>query len=605
MKIVSKTGLVAVGALTLVGISSCVDQTYDLSKDNIDLTMQVGGNMLSIPASSTQFISLADVLDLSKDDDSAIKEISESNIDKYSKYGLSLGDYVLTQDGSIEESKIDVPTIAIDNVGGISAQTGALEFYNLPSGAQFTVETGKITNKITLKQDNVDKQVKKVESADISVPLELEIGYETFDNFLCDIIINEGFYASFPKGWSLEITDDATKAYMEIVDGHKLTVKTDMLLRQNVPFVAKLKLYHIEFAEGEGLVSPGTFKLESNVESQGNLTLAGKADILQLGTTAKIVFKTNVQPQKAQITKVVGVISPEINIDGTSFELNDIPDFLSNGENNLDIYNPQIMLDVTNTSPLTVNLSAMLIAKIKGEESGVCPLGQDKPVVVKPGKNTIVVCRQTPVNPAPNTQYVVAPINNLIQRIPDAIYFEEIKANAVEEPLEYTLGTTYAFGVNYDVVVPLAFGENMTVHYDNDTNFDESDTEDLDKFNFGQIELSFDVVSSIPLGLAIDVKALGEDANGEKIEIDDVLPTIEGSVAPGSVAAPSTSHVSILLVSQGKNLGKLRGVRLIFDAKSNAETAGVVVNSAQGLSLDNVLVKILGGVTVDLNDILE
>lgn len=44
-------------ALSLLGITACVDNAYDLSKD-VDMTITVGGENLSIPGSNTDSITL-------------------------------------------------------------------------------------------------------------------------------------------------------------------------------------------------------------------------------------------------------------------------------------------------------------------------------------------------------------------------------------------------------------------------------------------------------------------------------------------------------------------------------------------------------------------
>lgn len=50
-------------ALSLFGMVSCVDNDYDLSKD-IDMSVTVGGNDLTIPASDTKDITLEKIFGL-------------------------------------------------------------------------------------------------------------------------------------------------------------------------------------------------------------------------------------------------------------------------------------------------------------------------------------------------------------------------------------------------------------------------------------------------------------------------------------------------------------------------------------------------------------
>ena len=49
--------------MSLLGITACVDDAYDLSKD-VDMTITVGGENLSIPGSNTDLITLEKIFDL-------------------------------------------------------------------------------------------------------------------------------------------------------------------------------------------------------------------------------------------------------------------------------------------------------------------------------------------------------------------------------------------------------------------------------------------------------------------------------------------------------------------------------------------------------------
>ena len=50
-----------------LGIVSCVDSKYDLDKD-IDMTVNVGGEYLTIPAGGTEQALLSTIIEVEKDD---------------------------------------------------------------------------------------------------------------------------------------------------------------------------------------------------------------------------------------------------------------------------------------------------------------------------------------------------------------------------------------------------------------------------------------------------------------------------------------------------------------------------------------------------------
>ena len=72
--------------MAVISLSSCVDNDYDLTED-IDLNMTLGGNMITLPSSSTDKITLDQIFDI--DDGSSIKAA-----ESVGQYGLkNIGDY--------------------------------------------------------------------------------------------------------------------------------------------------------------------------------------------------------------------------------------------------------------------------------------------------------------------------------------------------------------------------------------------------------------------------------------------------------------------------------------------------------------------------------
>lgn len=136
---------------------------------------------------------------------------------------------------------------------------------------------------------------------------------------------------------------------------------------------------------------------------------------LPVGQKANLTLVTTTKVSAAKILKVRGIVDPKININTTSFDINDIPDFLSDPENNLDIDNPQIHLSITNSSPLSIELSGKLTSYSKGSETATVGVGATfgtKPVIVKGNSTTeFVICRKSVSGSANDIE--VADINSL------------------------------------------------------------------------------------------------------------------------------------------------------------------------------------------------
>jgi len=153
----------------------------------------------------------------------------------------------------------------------------------------------------------------------------------------------------------------------------------------------------------------------------------------------------------------------------------------------------------------------------------------------------------------------------------------------------------YAFNASYDAVIPLAFGENLKFTYETT---DEDWGEDLEKYNFDRVNISLNVSNTAPLNMKPIIDAL--DSDGQVI--NDVTATIDGIAKAGSLTQPTNSTLKAILKSTGPNLKNLDGIRIRFEASSDAACAGQALNEAQALRFTEIRISISGGVTIDLND---
>ena len=583
-------------SLAVITLGSCVDNDYDLSED-IDLNMTLGGNLITLPSSSTGEITLSEVLDLDENE-SSIKTAKYDG-----QYGVAKDDYVLVQDGSSEPANFDVPEVEIDGMAPNTMKSGELTYVNL--GVEIPPVLASTTNTIKIHSNNVPSSLKELLSATTDIDIRFTVAFESTD-FTGTAYINEGFKATFPDTWTLEVDDPETAAFISVQNKHDLVFTKQKGITKDAPMHAVVRLVHVNLEglpAGQGLTN-GEFKLDNTLTAEGmvsvtpgDLPLYQTAN-LKLVTTTEIVSSDPLR--KPRILEVTGRVDPEINVDATSFTISDIPDFLSDEGNNLDVENPQINLIVNNDSPLSLEVSGKLTAYVKDAQSANIEIGSKygkKQILVTPGNSTIVLSRR-PISDPTVTNVVVDNLGDLISTIPDRISFDGIECKALEQPVTFQLGKTYTFDAKYEAVVPLAFGQNMKLHYTHEeTDWDT----DLDDYNFKEVGASLNVVSTLPLEMTPKVKALG--VNGQ--EITTVVASVEGTVAPGTIASPKTSKLKITIKSTGGNLSDLDGIRLIFDAKTPAEMVGVNLNANQILKFEDICLEIRGGITVDLNDMDE
>lgn len=577
--------------IVAIGLIGCVDRDYDLSED-IDLTVQLGGDNLTLPgSSSTDLLYLSQILDLKEG--SSIKPVKEDG-----ECGLSAGDYVLRQQGNSNSSEFDIPLITIGHINGNKSTIVLPEFYNIDGASSISKEVNTVVDgAVHLEDNDITTELVSLESADINVGLTLTVGYLSSD-FSGTAYIEPGYKIAFDPCWTIEVADATTAAYIEKVDNHTIRFKTRQAITRTDNKKIKLRITKADLSEvpaGQGLYAPGKFLLDNDVKSEGMISL----DITDLGAgkRANLIVETDIEVGSAVIEKVRGIVDPEINVEETSFEIEDIPDFLSDPKNKLDINNPQINISVSNTSPLSISLSAKLSSFVGESENATVGVGEQygtEPIIVRGSSSTNFIISSRPIAGADNN-IIVPDLGKLLETIPDRISIHDVTSKALREVAEYTLGTTYHFDSNYEAVVPLSFGDALELYYSHVDNGWDSDLED---YNFDTAEVTVDVTNTIPLDLTPSATALDTEGN----DMNNVTATVEGLIEAGSIATPSTSSVKIILKSTGKNMAGLDGIRLLLDAKSNSAYKGINLNERQALKFDNIRITIKGGVLVDLND---
>lgn len=586
--------IAATGALALAG---CVDHDYDLTED-IDMTVQAGGD-LCIPASSTDIITLAQILDL--DEGSSIIEMKTAA--DVQAYGLPLGDYALVQAGSSEPANFEVGKIKIDGVGS-SKRTTVDTFYGAGTIEVVQPVTATI-NQIDLHKNDVTHELVRLDGATLKVDMRFKIGYESND-FSGALTIKAGYQAVFDDEWTLELPDAATAQFLELVDGHTLRFKTDYDITPTHPLDAKIRLAAVNFRNSpdQGLVAPGVFNLVSNVISSGDVAL--KADQLAFGAAANIVLltTTSVDPD-SEIVDVTGVVDPTINVDPTGFAISGVPDFLKDEENSLDIDNPRIIFTVANNSPLTLSVRAKI--KAYDAPNAAAPsqsveIGYAQVIEVHPNATTtyVICCHDVPGDAwfADKEVIVVPDLNNLIKTVPDHLELADVDCRAKAVPVTFNLGHTYTYNATYEAFVPLAFGPDMRLHY---TDIENDWDEDLDDYNFNEVHVTATALNTLPLSMTPQVVAL-DRAGNDMTDITATITDAEGNplkIGAGAIDAPTSTDLTIVLRSTAPNMGRLDGVRLVFDGYD--PKVGVNLNSGQSLRFENIAVRLKGGVIVDLN----
>ena len=520
-----------------------------------------------------------------------------------------MGDYILLEDGDPSETYVKVEQVRLKD---IQIESDGIDVPFVPFG-DLTLPAN-FTSNITISDNNVDTELKRLDHATTDLDLEMKLGYSSKE-FRGGLKIDKGYTITFDKKWEVAITDPEPAAVAKIVDGHKLVFTSDKELSNDTYFhmIVKVKGLNLGNKQGEGLYEPGHFELKSDVDFAGNVTAVDDSHEFVLG---KVHVAFNLKIEHATLLSVTGIVDPKVTINSTNVSIGDIPDFLDDPDNHLDVANPQIYFTITNTSPVSVTVKAMIEGLYKdkspveiyiGKWNEASIHGTDE-ILVGPGTTRVCLSRTgegyTPSEAAHYDRVLnvkVSDISDLLASIPTNIEVKNIEANVVQEPVTFVLAAPadkgYLFRADYEAVVPLAFGDKLNIEYDDkDNGWDE----DLKGYSFGALNVEMDVVNTIPLSLVPDAELLGVN----DVDFADVTIDVDGQITAGALTAPSTSHIKLTArCKDGADLNGVKGIRYWFRATNEAATNGVILNENQGLKLENIKVYLTGGVTVNLDDI--
>lgn len=583
----------------LLGLVSCVDNDYDLTGD-IDKLVNVGGT-LQVPGSSTEKLTLGQLINLKEG--GSIKADAEGN-------------YSLVQSGSGTSANFDVPAVEIGASDAVTASTMltfALPKFDIPPGVDIPemeldpilTETGLIENTVTLEGNNITEVLTSLKSAKMDVSFDLDVNF-TSDEYDGTAYVKAGYKFILPSNWTISIDPSP---YLT-VEGSTIKFVKDCPISEKLPFHIRVKISAMDFSKlpaGQGLThpnglgKPGKFILKGNISSDGQLELRLKTsdfpNIREI-KDIKLNLQTKAQISKAVIKEATCVVEPKIDVKSVVFNIKDVPDFLTEDGNSLDIYNPQITLKVSNSSPLSIKFSAKAVSyDANGKQLNVVDIpAAGAPAIVIPGNTTpevpsrFVLCREA--GKEAGVTYVVVPnLSKIVETIPSKIEFTNIKCEPVAKEETYKLGTAYSFSADYEAEIPLKFGDNTRFSYSTKV---DGWNQDLKDYDFHTIQLSLDVVNDLPLSVKPTITPIFLDGSMPSVEVSQDIATIQGD---------GTTTVKILVKSLDRKLKGLDGIDVKIEGSIASKDAGKCINENMGVKLENITVKIIGGIDIDANNL--
>jgi hypothetical protein len=567
--------------LTSLGITtSCIDSSYDLNKD-IDMTISAGGEHLAIPVGYTEKITLDKIIELDEGDDLQIVD----------------GEYHLLKKDNIDETNTSVGTVTVAESENIIDAIPLTYSVSTP-GATIVIPKEQSEGKINAEARGVDKAVIEIGSLAADMPTTLTLKFELGGGISIERVDIKTMTITFPDFIQFENENG--------LNGQTLTM-TDVQIKPS-GFTKELKINKYAFGStyGEGnRVEEENGDRILKIENQKITIEMQDIYVNNPQGSGSLSITPTVTLSEMAVSEVYGTIQPDIDVKPTEVELNNLPDFLQDDEIRLDITNPVFSFNANNPLNTDVEMDGVLTGYKDGKVTKTVKIGSGNggaSITLKPSgdkQQTISIVRdEKTVVEANATKVVVPNLNDIIETIPDRINVELKPAVKTEQYYTVNLGQDYTLNSAYDIDIPLSFGSNLKIVYEETLDNFDLDLEDVD---IEKAVLSINAVNTIPLAMEIkneNVSAL--DANGNVIKDIDV--TVEGTITEskdGKTEVSSTLNVNLNETAEGA-ISKLDGLKLKITAVPGQAT-DVQLLSTQWMQLKDMKLKIPNGIKVDLN----
>lgn len=559
---------------------SCVDNKYDLDKD-IDMTINVGGEHLTIPAGSSDTAYLSKIIEVEEGD--ILQPDAATRVYHLTKRDDIDVDPTTVKEVTISSANTDLKQELVgSDDGGSGSKTTELD----------------VKNNLRAEASDIDEALIELGALGAKTPTSLTLAFEFLNTG------NLTFGSVTAKNLEIQLPDFLMFEKGEVEEGNKLILNNEEL--KNAQKVLHVIGYQFggKAEEGEIPDKNRTITINGLVTMQGQVVTSG------INGSGSLTMTLDVTLEEMTANSVTGVIQPEIKAETTNIELNDLPDFLKDEETRMDITNPVILLRAENQLETPVEVDAVLTpmkgnAQIDGKEVKVGSGYGKTPVVLASGKNVIALSRTGECTIEGVTSNVkVEDINDLLETIPDDIEVDLQPVVRNEGYYTAELGRAYEMPSSYEVDVPLSFEQNLNIVYNDSVQDLNKDLNDLDKVILKKANVLLTVDNAIPLKLQLKPEnVLIKDVYGN--ELTAVKKTIEEDKQYVTESTdgekPVTSELVLSLTSDDTAfLSKIDRICFKITAVPGSAT-GVPLKDTQWLKVTSVKLSVPGGVNVDLN----
>lgn len=585
-------GFLAVG-------SGCTDSDFDLS--NIDQTIGIGGDGLQLPTNSTENIVLDDLLDLNNSDFISIAENGDYMFSKQSddvKPSHPSIDEVLVKEAKVNNNfKIEIPESSLMQTRRKSAgHTKLSKTASVEGEASEFKYRGNVPYEI---RDLISAKTAAEINIDVNVTAELKKVIPTFKTMT--VTIPSYLKLNIGKCSPSQPEYDAEKG---IITFHNISSSAKINIKANIS--------SLDFSTPPPTVvfTPGVLGADGSIDFDGAVLLGITFDeVNKEGNSLQNLYMSAKMTMGAiRVTEATGKFKPNLDLEDLgNVNINNVPDFLTDYDVTINLYNPVIELTATSDIDVAGVATATLIAEDeRGNEMAKVEI---RGLNIKPnGTTRLCICKHK--EGIDETKYdqvkVVSNLSDIVRKIPHRINCKaEVDADTYRKGT-VKLGKKYTIDADVYMKAPLAFDEGAQIVY---TDTIDGWNEDIDKFSFAEgayIEMTTEVENKMPAYL--NVSAFAIDVNGKEIPQHHIRVDVSNSVKASEDGEKAVvTPVTIKLRENEKGaLKTVDGIVFRVTAAAGDKDAQTIVGKTinaykHTLTARNIKVRLVGKIIADFN----
>lgn len=585
-------GFLAVG-------SGCTDSDFDLS--NIDQTIGIGGDGLQLPTNSTENIVLDDLLDLNNSDFISIAENGDYMFSKQSddvKPSHPSIDEVLVKEAKVNNNfKIEIPESSLMQTRRKSAgHTKLSKTASVEGEASEFKYRGNVPYEI---RDLISAKTASDINIDVNVTAELKKVIPTFKTMT--VTIPSYLKLNIGKCSPSQPEYDAEKG---IITFRNISSSAKINIKANIS--------SLDFSTPPPTVvfTPGVLGADGSIDFDGAVLLGITFDeVNKEGNSLQNLYMSAKMTMGAiRVTEATGKFKPNLDLEDLgNVNINNVPDFLTDYDVTINLYNPVIELTATSDIDVAGVATATLIAEDeRGNEMAKVEI---RGLNIKPnGTTRLCICKHK--EGIDETKYdqvkVVSNLSDIVKKIPHRINCKaEVDADTYRKGT-VKLGKKYTIDADVHMSAPLAFDEGAQIVY---TDTIDGWNEDIDKFSFAEgayIEMTTEVENKMPAYL--NVSAFAIDVNGKEIPQSSIRVDVSNSVKASEDGEKAVvTPVTIKLRENEKGaLKTVDGIVFRVTAAAGEKDAQTIVGKTinaykHTLTARNIKVRLVGKIIADFN----